>query len=87
MGFTRQYTVTKPRDRGKKPQFPMPLASTCSAAISANCHRHPEDEDCWLLPVRWGFVTDDEQDGKGRFTFTTARDVSCTHLRKDTGFD
>lgn len=60
---------------GDKLPYPMPLASTCSAAISANCHRHPEDQDCSKLPVRWGFVKDDSVPAGGRFTFTTAIDV------------
>lgn len=75
IGFARRYKAKPPRDGGAVPPYPMPLASTCSAAISANCHRHEEDVDCWLLPVRWGFVSDVEGGDKGRFTFTTARDV------------
>jgi hypothetical protein len=78
MGFTLRYTAKQSRDGDEKPMFPMPLASTCSAAISANCHRYPEDDDCWLLPVRWELVGDDGKDGKGRFTFTNAKDVACT---------
>jgi hypothetical protein len=39
-------------------RFPagMPVASSCSAAISAACHPPPGDEDAQLLPVQWGAV-------------------------------
>jgi hypothetical protein len=35
----------------------MPLASSCSAAISAACHAPPEESGASLLPVQWGAVT------------------------------
>ncbi|EUC43338.1 hypothetical protein COCMIDRAFT_101097 [Bipolaris oryzae ATCC 44560] len=54
--------------------FRMPLVSTCSAAISANCHAHPADTDCSFLPVQWGYVTDGTDANGGRYTLTT--DVS-----------
>ncbi|RMJ27653.1 hypothetical protein PHISP_01505 [Aspergillus sp. HF37] len=34
----------------------MPLASSCSAAISAACHPPPGDSDASLKPVKWGEV-------------------------------
>lgn len=34
----------------------MPLAGSCSAAISAACHRPREDVDAAVLPVLWGSV-------------------------------
>ena len=34
----------------------MPLASTCSAAISAACHPPPADNEAHLLPVQWGHI-------------------------------
>jgi hypothetical protein len=80
LGFTFKYKAKAPRDGGEVPLYPMPLASTCSAAISANCHRHHEDFNCWLLPVRWGFVSDTEGGNNGHFTFTTARDVKYPRL-------
>ncbi|OJD32109.1 uncharacterized protein BKCO1_410003 [Diplodia corticola] len=55
--------------------YPMPLAFTCSAAISAACHAHPDDRDAHLLPLMWGFVADTPGSTSGRFCFTTARDV------------
>ena len=80
VGFAFKYKAKAPRDGGEVPPYPMPLASTCSAAISASCHRHHEDLDCWLLPVRWGFVSDMEGGDSGHFTFTTARDVEYRPL-------
>ncbi|ETS86385.1 hypothetical protein PFICI_00213 [Pestalotiopsis fici W106-1] len=60
-------------------RYPMPLTSTCSAGISAACHRHEQDLDAHLLPITWGFVEDDpesqQEELRGRFCFTTARDV------------
>lgn len=35
----------------------MPMASTCSLAIAAGCHRPDEDNDAHLLPIRWGPVS------------------------------
>lgn len=52
----------------------MPLASTCSAAISAACHRPEADKEAHLLPVQWGVVGTDEQD-REYCSFTTSRDV------------
>ncbi|KAF9889072.1 hypothetical protein FE257_008049 [Aspergillus nanangensis] len=34
----------------------MPLASSCSAAISAACHPPPEDTEASLKPVKWGEI-------------------------------
>jgi hypothetical protein len=34
----------------------MPLASSCSVAISAACHPPAGDVDAQLLPVQWGAV-------------------------------
>jgi len=55
----------------------MPLASTCSAAISAACHRPEEDREAHLLPVQWGAIPGDiEHDElEGGLAFTTHRDV------------
>jgi hypothetical protein len=43
----------------------MPLASSCSAAISAACHPAQEDVDASLLPVQWGAVTQGTRGSKG----------------------
>lgn len=75
LGLARKYEAETPRKDGPIPPHSMPLVSTCSAAISANCHRHRDDTQCWFLPVRWGFVSDVEERDGGHFTFTTARDI------------
>lgn len=36
----------------------MPLGANCSAAISAACHRPPEDWNAPQKPVMWGMVDD-----------------------------
>lgn len=47
----------------------MPLASTCSAAISAACHRRPDDVDAAVLPVQWGVVS--TKNGIGHCSFSS----------------
>ena len=54
--------------------YTMPLVCSCSAAISAACHRSDEDFQSHLLPVRWGY---DKQD---YWCFTTSREVSYPKL-------
>ncbi|KAF7502331.1 hypothetical protein GJ744_006019 [Endocarpon pusillum] len=54
----------------------MPLVSTCSAAISANCHRPEGDIDAHLLPVQWGVIQEDD-DGCQLCSLTTLRTVSA----------
>ena len=56
----------------------MPMASTCSAAISAACHPPlPDDEEAYKFPVQWGVVSHDGDGGVGHCAFTTARDVAA----------
>ena len=60
-------------------RFPpgIPLASSCSAAISAACHPRPEDVDAAVLPLMWGVVKDDEDaDGVGHCSFSSRHVVS-----------
>lgn len=52
----------------------MPLASTCSAAISAACHRPAADTQAHLLPVQWGIIPS-PADKPRRCAFTTYREV------------
>ena len=47
----------------------MPLAGSCSAAISAACHRPEEDVDAATKPVMWGVVS--SEDGVGHCCFTS----------------
>lgn len=52
----------------------MPLAATCSAAISANCHREEGDTDAQFLPLQWGVVS--EISGQvSHCSFSTAKDI------------
>ncbi|KAF2126203.1 hypothetical protein P153DRAFT_388946 [Dothidotthia symphoricarpi CBS 119687] len=43
----------------------IPLASSCSAAISAACHPPSSDVDASLYPVQWGVVASEKQDPDG----------------------
>lgn len=47
----------------------MPLAASCSAAMSAACHRPEEDVDAAVKPVMWGVVS--SKDGVGHCCFTS----------------
>lgn len=47
----------------------MPLAGSCSAAISAACHRPEEDVDAATKPVMWGVVS--SKNGVGHCCFTS----------------
>lgn len=58
-------------------RFPatMPLVGSCSAALSAACHRPDEDRDAHVMWVRWGRV-DRHGDAVGHCCLTTAWDVA-----------
>jgi len=43
----------------------IPLVGSCSAAISASCHRPEEDNLAFLGPVSWGCVNAEETEGVG----------------------
>ncbi|KXX74328.1 hypothetical protein MMYC01_209950 [Madurella mycetomatis] len=47
----------------------MPVAGSCSAAISAACHQVPYDEHAWKEPLQWGAVHF-EGDEKGHCSFS-----------------
>lgn len=49
----------------------MPVASSCSVAISAACHRPKNDIDAAYLPVQWGEIKNDMVDETGHCCFTT----------------
>ena len=49
----------------------MPLVGSCSAAISAACHRPWDDVDAATLPVLWGAVSGKEEGGPGHCCFTS----------------
>ena len=52
----------------RKYQGGLPLAGTCSAAISAACHRPQDDLDAALKPVMWGAVKHNDDVGHCCFT-------------------
>ena len=60
----------------------MPLASSCSAAIGAACHRPAHDSEAHLLPVKYGVVSVNDQ-GVGHCSFTSASDVEDPSLRSE----
>lgn len=60
----------------------MPLVSTCSAAISANCHRPEADKEAHLLPVQWG-VSGEDDSGSKLCSFTTSRYVEAPTSRHE----
>ncbi|GAB1318664.1 hypothetical protein MFIFM68171_08874 [Madurella fahalii] len=47
----------------------MPVAESCSAAISAACHQIPYDEHAWKEPLQWGAIHF-EGDEKGHCSFS-----------------
>ena len=58
----------------------MPLAGSCSAAISAACHRPDEDVDAATKPVMWGVVHSENGVGHCCFTsFEVSRPVPGEH--------
>jgi hypothetical protein len=57
----------------------MPFTSTCSLAISANCHRPARDTDAHLLPVQWGIYEEDTGSG-AKCAFTTSRHVRAPEV-------
>ena len=46
----------------------IPVAGSCSAAISAACHPLPEDKEASVLPVQWGAVVQARQGADGKAT-------------------
>ena len=49
----------------------MPFAGSSSLAISAACHRPLADHDASLLPVKWGAVRHETEDGPGHCCLTS----------------
>ena len=54
----------------------MPLAGSCSAAISAACHPPEADVDASIKRIMWGVVAEDcfqyEGEGVGHCSFTSS---------------
>ncbi|KAI4102204.1 MAG: hypothetical protein LQ339_004728 [Xanthoria mediterranea] len=57
------------------------LASTCSAAISAACHRPSRDTQAHIFQLQWGVVSRNPQTHVGHCCFTTAKDVTGEQSR------
>lgn len=49
----------------------IPLVGSCSAAISACCHRPEEDTTAFLLPLKWGCIDADRSEAVGHCTLTS----------------
>jgi len=49
----------------------MPLVGSCSAAISASCHRAPDDTSAALLPLKWGCIDADADREIGHCTLSS----------------
>lgn len=49
----------------------MPVASSCSVAIAAACHRPKDDVDAAYLPVQWGEIYDHRTNEMGHCCFTS----------------
>ena len=62
-----------------------PLVSTCSAAISAACHRPARDTQAHMFQVQWGVVSPATDRHPGHCSFTTARDVTGKENRPKSG--
>ncbi|KAH0371675.1 hypothetical protein KCU65_g1827, partial [Aureobasidium melanogenum] len=51
----------------RKLESGMPLASSCSLAITAACHTGPGDEDARLLPLKYGVVIAEESSSDSEY--------------------
>ena len=69
--------------RNYKPEIP--LVGSCSAAISAACHRPKEDEDAADKPLMWGAVS--MKDGVGHCCFTSFEVTTPIEDKLYAGFD
>ena len=49
----------------------IPLVGSCSAAISAACHRPSDDSSASLLPLRWGCIDADSGQDTGHCCLTS----------------
>lgn len=63
----------------------IPLVGSCSAAISAACHRPKEDEDAADKPLMWGVVS--VKDGVGHCCFTRFEVTTPIEDELYAGFD
>ena len=49
----------------------IPLAGSCSLAISAACHQPLKDNEASRLPIQWGAVSHEAEHGPGHCCFTS----------------
>lgn len=49
----------------------IPLVGSCSAAISAACHRPVDDSSASLLPIKWGCVDADSGNNTGHCSLSS----------------
>lgn len=71
---------------GRKLDPGMPLASSCSLAITAGCHTGPGNEDTRLLPLKYGVVISEESvgDSECEHACFSSKDSTLTILHKPT---
>jgi hypothetical protein len=67
--------MSKSTFRKYDPVYGLPFASTCSLAISSNCHRPGEDKHAYLLLVQWGIYEKDDGSTGAKCAFTTSRNL------------
>jgi hypothetical protein len=53
-----------------KLQMRMPVAASCSLAISAACHGNPDEVDVHLKKVKWGVVGNSVEEGREHCSFS-----------------
>ncbi|KAG9564622.1 hypothetical protein KCU71_g9834, partial [Aureobasidium melanogenum] len=58
----------------------MPLASSCSLAITAACHTGPGDEDARLLPLKYGVVISEESGSDSEYEHASFSSKEVTPL-------
>lgn len=66
----RQFPCRNSGSGGNLEVIRMPLAGTCSAAISSACHPGDDETDVHLLPVQWG------RNKSGAWGFTSRSDLA-----------
>ncbi|KAI4732554.1 hypothetical protein E4T50_16873 [Aureobasidium sp. EXF-12298] len=66
----------------RKLESGMPLASSCSLAITAACHTGPGDEDARLLPLKYGVVISEESGSDSEYEHASFSSKEVTPLVK-----
>ena len=63
----------------------MPVAASCSVAISAAAHRPGDDPDASSFPVKWGELSSGQAKDVGHCCFTGANVVAVVPGRRYAG--